>query len=110
MGLEFRGNIAKTYESWFSTPKGKLVDRLEKRTITSLVRLKPGDKVLDVGCGTGHFSAFFKGLGAEVIGIDPSPEMLEQSANLYGDRGIQFVKGSAYSLPYSAFIGMLVEL
>jgi len=101
MGLEFRGNIAKTYEAWFSTPRGRLADRLEKRTITSLVRLKPGDKVLDVGCGTGHFSVFLKEPGTEVTGIDPSPEMLEQAMALYGDRGIQFRKGSAYSLPFA---------
>jgi ubiquinone/menaquinone biosynthesis C-methylase UbiE len=101
MGLEFRGNIAKTYEAWFSTPRGRLADRLEKRTIANLVRLKPGDQVLDIGCGTGHFSAFFRELGAKVTGIDPSPEMLEQAASLYGDQGIQFKKGSTYSLPFA---------
>lgn len=41
-----------------------------------------GDKVLDVGCGTGHHCRMFAELGAEVLGIDPSAPMLEQARAL----------------------------
>jgi ubiquinone/menaquinone biosynthesis C-methylase UbiE len=38
-----------------------------------------GVRVLDVGCGTGHFCAFAQALGADVHGIDVDAEQLEQA-------------------------------
>jgi SAM-dependent methyltransferase len=37
----------------------------------------PGQRVLDVGCGSGEFLELLAGTGAEVAGIDPAPGMLE---------------------------------
>jgi ubiquinone/menaquinone biosynthesis C-methylase UbiE len=39
-------------------------------------RLKPGDRVLDLGCGPGQFSKWLSEQGFAVEGIDNSPEML----------------------------------
>jgi ubiquinone/menaquinone biosynthesis C-methylase UbiE len=50
-----------------------------RRRAVSELRLRPGDTVLDVGCGTGmSFPPIQAAIGAEgrLIGIDPSPEML----------------------------------
>ncbi len=38
---------------------------------------KPGERVLDVGCGDGSLSLKIIDRGAEVVGIDNSPEMVE---------------------------------
>jgi len=48
------------------------------RQFTEKIKLKPGMKVLDIGCGTGG-SAFFMAqtYGVEVLGIDLSAHMLE---------------------------------
>lgn len=89
------------YESWYATPKGRLVDALEKKLIADLCRVRPGDKVLEIGCGTGHFSAYFKKLGAEVVGLDTSPEMLQVAKDQYGDLKIDFKAGDAYRLPFA---------
>ncbi len=32
------------------------------------------DRILDVGCGTGHFLSFCKSQGVEVYGVEPSPD------------------------------------
>lgn len=101
MGLEFRGAIASGYEAWFSTIRGRYADRLEKKVIADLVKIRPGDKVLDVGCGTGHFSVYFKSMGGEVTGLEPAPEMLAEAKKLYGDRGIKFMQGNAQALPFA---------
>jgi ubiquinone/menaquinone biosynthesis C-methylase UbiE len=101
LGLEFRGAIAKGYEAWFSTVKGRYADRLEKKVIAGLVKIKPGDKVLDIGCGTGHFSVFFREMGGEVTGLEPAPEMLAEARRLYGERGINFIAGNAERLPFA---------
>ena len=50
-----------------------------RREAIAALDLRPGDTVLDVGCGTGlSFGPLLERVGPEgrVIGIDPSPEML----------------------------------
>jgi ubiquinone/menaquinone biosynthesis C-methylase UbiE len=88
------------YEAWYRTAKGRYVDRLEKDIISDLCRVKPGDKVLEIGCGTGHFSAYFNELGARVTGIDTSPDMLHTARDRFGSKTIDFSAGSAYKLPF----------
>jgi SAM-dependent methyltransferase len=39
---------------------------------------QPGDRVLDVGCGTGRDAIFLAQNGIQVVGIDASPKMIEQ--------------------------------
>jgi len=99
--LRFDRDIAEVYESWYQTPKGWFVDTLEKELIRDLCQVKPGEKVLEIGCGTGHFSAFFKELGAQVTGLDTSPEMLKVAKDLHSDLKVKFDVGRAYKLPFA---------
>lgn len=46
--------------------------------------LKPGARVLDVGCGTGEFLKFAKDRGCEVIGIEPGRTYAEFARSEYG--------------------------
>ena len=98
MGVDFSPN---EYESWYKTSKGRFVDVLEKRVIRELCGIRRGEKVLEIGCGTGHFSAYFKELGAEVVGLDTSPEMLRVAKDLRGEKKIDFSRGDAYQLPFA---------
>ncbi len=41
-----------------------------------------GQWVLDVGCGTGTLARGFAQRGCRAVGVDPSPEMLQQAAGL----------------------------
>lgn len=101
MGISFNAKIAQGYEAWYGTPKGRLVDILEKRVIDDLCRVCRGDKVLEIGCGTGHFSAYFEELGADVIGLDTSSEMLRIAKDQHGRLEIDFSRGDAYQLPFA---------
>ncbi|HKY04478.1 MAG TPA: class I SAM-dependent methyltransferase, partial [Blastocatellia bacterium] len=53
------------------------------------------ERILDLGCGTGHLSAQIAGRGAEVTGIDLSAEMIDQARRLYPD--IRFLVADATS-------------
>ena len=48
---------------------------------------KPGERVLDVGCGDGVLSLKIIDRGAEVVGVDTSPELVEaaRAAGVYAE-------------------------
>lgn len=49
------------------------------RTIFEWLAAKKGEKILDVGCGTGRFMEAMEEAGAEVIGIEMFPFPLEKA-------------------------------
>ncbi len=71
----------------------------------SLGTIKPGEKVVDVGCGAGFDSliaAHMVGNGGRVIGIDMTPEMLrkaQEALEVAGLSNVEFRKGVAEALP-----------
>jgi tellurite methyltransferase len=66
--------------------------------VAQLVR--PGDYVLDLGCGEGRDSVFFAARGAVVFGVDPSADGLAKARRLARLRGIRvrWVHGPATGL------------
>jgi ubiquinone/menaquinone biosynthesis C-methylase UbiE len=67
--------------------------------VTSLLDVDTGDRVLDLGCGTGHLSRALVDRGASVVGVDSSAEMVAQARERDGDvQGLQFVHGDARDL------------
>jgi demethylmenaquinone methyltransferase/2-methoxy-6-polyprenyl-1,4-benzoquinol methylase len=48
----------------------------------------PGERVLDLGCGTGALAVLLARRGAEVTGIDISPPMLSQAARRVREEGL----------------------
>jgi SAM-dependent methyltransferase len=69
--------------------------------------VKPGDRVLDLGCGCGFdclVAAAVVGEHGSVVGIDVTREMLELGRSAIRDagiRGIELVQGSAEMLPFA---------
>ncbi|SDM33079.1 Methyltransferase domain-containing protein [Nonomuraea maritima] len=89
---------SRAYDSSFgyvSTQGAPLVDLLDPR---------PGERVLDLGCGTGVLTAQIAFRGAEVLGIDGSPAMIEKALAQYP--GINFIVGDGHDFtvvdPYDA--------
>jgi trans-aconitate 2-methyltransferase len=52
-------------------------------SLLELLAPRPGERILDLGCGTGHLTAKIADAGAAVLGIDSSPAMIEQARQHY---------------------------
>ncbi len=80
-------------------------ERAFREKILGLARLKPGESVLDVGCGTGTLAIAAKrrvGPTGTVHGIDASPEMLARAEKKARRAGIEvsFKNAAAQALPF----------
>ena len=71
------------------------------RVVLERVDVQPGERVLDLGCGTGNAALLAAGPGVEVIGVDPSPRLLEvaKARAEAGGASITFQLGEAASIP-----------
>ncbi|NQT01084.1 MAG: class I SAM-dependent methyltransferase [Planctomycetes bacterium] len=73
-------SVADTYDKWYETAEGVMYDRLEKKAISKyLLRNVQGRKLLEIGCGTGHWSQFFGEHDFEVMGVDVSERMISKA-------------------------------
>jgi len=64
---------------WEGVPEGlEPVDFARRRTFL-LSHIRAGERVLDVGCGEGHFTIALAGAGAEVVGVDVAAEPLRRA-------------------------------
>ena len=97
--LEFDTEQAQQIEAVY-----RIEDAVRRRRIVrQALRLRPGERVLDVGCGPGFYCAELAGqLGpsGSVVGIDSSPAMLELAARrCAGHENVELREGIAASLP-----------
>lgn len=53
--------------------------------LIDLLGPQAGERILDVGCGTGHLTAKLAAAGARATGIDSSPEMIREARKNYPD-------------------------
>jgi len=61
--------------------------------LLELLAPRAGERILDLGCGTGHLTAEIAARGAQVVGLDSSPDMLGQARQNYPD--LKFVLADA---------------
>lgn len=92
----------KEYDTWYETHLGNLSDRLEKELVFSMVDIKSGEAILDVGCGTGNYTIELARKGVDVIGIDSSEEMLNFAIQKVKGELLkaEFQVANALNLPY----------
>jgi SAM-dependent methyltransferase len=81
----------------------RIAEQLMPAAETVVERAAPqeGDRVVDVGCGTGNAALLAAERGATVIGVDPAQRLLDVAADAAAERGldVSFLPGDAADLP-----------
>lgn len=81
-----------------------LRDDLYKRQLIAQAQIQPGQRVLDLGCGTGTLAIMVKQAQptADVFGLDADPEILGIARAKATREGmdIRFDEGMTFALPY----------
>jgi demethylmenaquinone methyltransferase / 2-methoxy-6-polyprenyl-1,4-benzoquinol methylase len=89
--------ISPVYDAMNRTMTMGLDRRWRQATVAAAVQ--PGDRVLDVCCGTGDLAVAAAEAGGTVTGVDFSERMLERARRK--SKGIEWVQGDALALPFS---------
>lgn len=90
----------ESYQAWYDSPRGRWIGGVEHMLLVSLLRPEPGCSLLDIGCGTGHFTRLFAGdIRGPVIGVDPNQEWLAYG-HTHATHGEHYVAGRFESLPF----------
>jgi SAM-dependent methyltransferase len=91
--------VASRYEGWY-VGRGRRADGLEKELLEKLLgRFPAAASILEVGCGTGHFTRWFAQKGFDVVGLDVSEAMLREARRLGGPTN--YLRADALSLPFA---------
>jgi trans-aconitate methyltransferase len=69
------------------------------RGLVSLLDPRPGERILDLGCGTGQLTKAIADAGAHVVGIDSSPGMIEAARARYPDLEFERADARSFSFP-----------
>lgn len=76
-------DVVEGYEGWYEG-KYRRADVLEKRVISDMISQFPEPKaILEIGCGTSHFTRWFDSLGLVASGVDLSPLMVRQAKKIW---------------------------
>lgn len=75
-----------------------------KPRLVRQAHIRPGQRVLDLGCGTGTLTILIKQMHpeSEVVGVDIDPQILDVARRKASRSGVEIIldQGSATALPY----------
>src|SRR5713101_9826541 len=91
----FRASDADEYEHFMGRWSRRLAG-----PFLDFAGVQAGDRVLDVGCGTGVITAALAERGCTVIGLDASEPYLEGARRSRSHRNIVYELGDARRMPY----------
>ena len=76
---------------WGSGPYQGITETITDihRAVIGRLQPQPGQRLLDLACGTGAVAELAASAGAEVIGVDIAPALIDQAKARAGERGLE---------------------
>ena len=107
-----RLSVADPEAIWgWGTAAGQLRARRRANLVLAGAQIGPGDRVLELGCGTGMFTEMFATSGADIVAVDVSDELLAR-ARARGIPNVRFLcrrfEDCEFDKPFDAIIGSSV--
>jgi SAM-dependent methyltransferase len=81
----------------------EMIDEVPPRDLMERVGVRPGEQVLDVATGTGNIALRAAAAGAQVVGVDLTPELFVTARSRASelDVAVDWVEGDAEELPFA---------
>ncbi len=99
MGHIFDYKDASGYDAWFEKAKQGYAFDLEMNLLLGMLAPHRGDRLLDIGCGTGKSLEPLLSSGLHLTGVDASPYMLDIARVRLPDK-VDLHRGFAEALPF----------
>ena len=93
-------------EVFYKRAVGELPEMESSKAVASLIAqyARPGDSILDVGCGGGHYLRSLRlhlGVPFTYTGVDATQDFLDVAQRAWeGTSNVRFLKGDIYDLPF----------
>ena len=95
------------YETCFTYSRMRLEQALDRY----LPAYAPGQRALDVGCGTGHHLRILSGRGFETVGVDGSRAMLEEARQISPSAELKEADVASLPFPDSSYdLALCIEV
>jgi SAM-dependent methyltransferase len=80
----------------------EMIDEVPPRDLLERIGVAPGEDVLDVATGTGNLALKAAAAGAQVVGVDLTPELFETARRRAAEHAVavEWVEGDAERLPF----------
>ena len=91
----FYGHVARGYDHSASTydqveGRNEISERVRAATLAAAMRVfRPGDRILELGCGTGRDAVALARQGLHIVATDVSPEMIRLTAARAKQAGLE---------------------
>ena len=72
-------NIASEYDKYYDSDFGKEVDKIEQNILEKLLNKLETKNIVEIGCGTGHWTQFLSNQGFNIEASDISEKMLYEA-------------------------------
>ncbi len=98
MNVFLNPDVADVYDDYYQTDTGKKVNKIETALMEEALAPLQKGSMLELGCGTGHWTEFFCKKGFEVTAADCSEAMLKHARAK--NTCAKFINADAADLPF----------
>lgn len=93
------GKVAAWYDELLETDPDSYQRNVIAPNLLRLMAIQKGERIADIACGQGYFTEAFSAQGADTVGVDIAPELIQQAMKR-SPKKIQYHTASAEAMPF----------